>query len=130
VNFRDLRNFLALQIVAIAVAGLSFGLIGNRLLAASVAGGYFVLSGLYMVYTAYAWKDKWRTFMWYPLLAHVFAVSIPMVSTRFLQASLAFHEIKIWGLAGPQFHRLSTFVFSVLILATLFDLLRSMRANR
>lgn len=129
-NSRDLNIFLILQVMAIAVAGLSFSVFSSRLVAGSVAGGYFIASGLYMVFKAYAWDDKWRSLMWYPLLTHVFVISIPMVVTRFLQTSAAFHEIKIWGLQGPQFHKLSTLVFSVLVLSTLVDAFRARKPTQ
>ena len=123
-NRRDLFLFLGLQILAIAIAGLSFKIFESRLLAGAVAGGYFVLSGLFMVWRASHWADKWRSTAWYPLLTHVFLISIPMVISRFLQATQDFEEVRIFGLAGPQFHRLSTTIFMILVAGTTIDLIR------
>jgi hypothetical protein len=129
-NLRDLKTFLIIQLIAIAIAGLSFKLIDSRLLAGAVAGFYFVTSGLFMVLRAWRWGDKWASAMWYPLLIHVFVISIPMVIARFLQARLGFEEVRIWGLPGPVFHRLSSSVFMLLLLATVFDWIRVYRRTR
>lgn len=129
-NSRDLRTFLILQVIAIAIAGLSFNLIESRLLAGAIAGFYFVTSGLFMILRAWRWGDKWKSAVWYPLLAHVFVISIPMVVSRFLQAGMGFEDVQILGLPGPVFHRLSSSVFMLLILATVIDLFRVWRTHR
>jgi hypothetical protein len=124
-KWKELLVFLGLQVLAIAVAGLSFTLIENRLVAGAVAGSYFVSSGLYMVIRTHRYLGKWRLIYWYPLLVHVFLISFPMVVTRFLNSERAFEDIRILGMEGPVFHRLSTTVFSVLIIGTLIDLIRA-----
>ena len=123
-NWKELVLFVGLQILAIAVAGLSFSMIDNRLIAGAIAGSYFVTSGLYMVLRTWRYAGKWQLVYWYPLLVHVFVISIPMVVTRFLNTERAFEEVRILGLEGPVFHRLSTTVFSLLILGTLIDIAR------
>lgn len=129
-NKNELVLFLGLELLAIVVAGLSFSLIESRLIAGAVAGSYFVTFGLYMVLRTARYSGKWRLFYWYPLVIHVFVISIPMVITRFMNSDRAFEEVKIWGLEGPVFHRLSTFVFSLLIIGTLIDIFRAWRAGR
>jgi hypothetical protein len=47
-----------------------------------------------------------------------------MVITRFLHAGDAFADVRIWGLSGPLFHRLSGWVFACLILCTFINLAR------
>ncbi|HMN66905.1 MAG TPA: hypothetical protein PKC28_00040 [Bdellovibrionales bacterium] len=128
-NKKDLVMFLCLQACAVVVAGGSFALIEDRLWAGALAGSYFVLSGLFMVTRAVQWNDVWRSFCWYPLIAHVFGISIPMMVTRFAQAGLHFENVKILGLEGPAFHRLSTVIFGALVLGTLIDLARTWRAT-
>jgi len=125
----ELILFLGLQLMAIAVAGLSFSLIENRLIAGAVAGSYFVLFGLFMVLRTVRYAHKWRLIYWYPLLVHVFVIAIPMVVTRFMNSDKVFEEVRILGMEGPAFHRLSTTVFSLLILGTLIDIVRAKRAG-
>lgn len=129
-TYKELLVFLGLQILAIAVAGLSFSLIDNRLIAGAVAGSYFITSGLYMVVRTYRYSGKWHLIYWYPLLVHVFVISIPMVVTRFLNSERVFEDVHILGLEGPVFHRLSTTVFSLLIIGTLIDIARLWRSRK
>ncbi len=128
-NSRDLKLFLFLLVFAVIWAGGVFSAIESRMLAGALAGGYFLLSGLFMVWRAYKWKNVWRSVLWYPLIIHVFGISIPMVSLRFLQSQAAFENVSILGLAGPVFHRLSTLVFAALVIGTLIDLWKTKRAG-
>jgi hypothetical protein len=120
----QLNLFLALELFAVIWAGFVFSVLQSRLLAGALAGGYFVLSGLFMVGVALKWPKKWRSFLWYPLLIHVFVISIPMVGSRFWQWSQGFDQVQIFGLPGPIFHRLSTIVFGSLLLGTVIDRVR------
>ncbi|HUB63007.1 MAG TPA: hypothetical protein VL996_00895 [Methylocella sp.] len=124
VNRRDLYIFLGLELFAVVWAGAVFSLVSTRLLAAALAGGYFVLSALYMNWRAWNWPQFWRSATFYPLTVHLWGISLPMVITRFLHAKDAFADVRIWGLSGPLFHRLSVWVFGSLILCTFIDLAR------
>lgn len=123
-NRKDLLWFLALELLAVVWAGLVFRIFESRLVAGAMAGGFFVLSASFMAYRAYHWPDKWISPTWYAVLTHLFGISLPMVITRFLNAGVPFEQVRIWGLEGPVFHKLSTTVFSILMLATLVDLAR------
>lgn len=127
---RDITLFLILELLAIAVAGLSFALIESRLVAGFTAGAYFLGFGLFVLWKIARSGKMWRTLMTYPLLVHVFGISFPMLITRALTADRAFESVFILGLPGPVFHRLSTTVFSILILATLTDLWRAKQGDR
>ena len=121
--------FLGLELLAVAVAGASFALISSRLVAGLVAGAYFISSSAWMLGRIWRTPTRWRTWTLYPLLIHLFVVSLPMVITRLVHADAEFGDVRIWGLPGPVFHKLSTNVFGVLIAATVVDLIRAARAK-
>ncbi|MBV9531616.1 MAG: hypothetical protein JO283_11255 [Bradyrhizobium sp.] len=102
----------------------------SKLLAGALAGGYFVISGLAMLVMTNAWPDKWKSVTWYALFVHVFAVSIPMLASRFAHMTETFDEVRIFGIAGPVFHQISSGTFGLLIAGTVIDLLRSWRAAK
>ena len=124
---RDLILFLIVEASAVAVAGGAFAVIAPRLWAGLVAGFYFIASSSWMLKRVAAWPARWRALMTYPLLVHVFVISIPMVATRLLNAGADFDEVHVWGLPGPLFHRVSVNVFGVLVAATAVDLIRARR---
>jgi hypothetical protein len=124
-NRKDLLWFLGLELFAILWAGVAFALLPSKLLAGALAGGYFVLSGFYMLARVQRWPRKWQSCTWYFLLGHVFAISLPMLISRFVQRDIGFGDVRIWGLPGPVFHNVSTIVFSGLILATVVDWARA-----
>lgn len=129
-NQKDLTLYLALQVFAIVWAGAVFSFFEVKLLAGALAGSYFVLSGFFMVSRSWKWADKWKSFSFYPLLLHVFLISIPMVVSRFWQWSQGFEQVKILGLPGPLFHQLSSVVFMSLIAGTAIDKIRLGRKAR
>ncbi len=127
-NRKDFWLFLVLELIAIFWAGAVFRIFDSRLLAGAMAGSYFAGFGLFMLWRLVRAPDTRKYFSLYPLLIHVFVISLPMMAFRFYQYSAAFEDVKIWGLEGPVFHRLSTTVFSFLIVATIVDLIRSKKA--
>lgn len=129
-NRRDLILFLILQIVAIAWAGLVFRIFDSRLIAGFMAGLYFVGSGVYMLWRVGRWSDRVYSVTFYPLAVHVLLISVPMMVVRLAQTQSAFEDILIWGMPGPVFHRISTTVFMILIIATVIDLVRVSRSKK
>lgn len=125
---RDLVVFFILEIFAIIWAGALFSVLSSRMLAGGLAGGYFVVSGLFMLWKIRSWSAPWSALTTYVLIAHVFLISIPMLVTRWIQSSEEFSEVRIFGLPGPMFHQLSTLVFTLLIVCTVVDWIRYWRA--
>ena len=126
-NRRDLIFILVLELLAIAVAGLSFALISSKLIAGFVAGAYFVGFALVALDRVRRWPRALRSLTLYPLLVHLFVISIPLLVTRAIHADEGFVDLRVLGLSGPEFHRASTTVFGILIAATVVDLLRTFR---
>lgn len=129
-NKKDLIIFLVLELFAIAWAGLAFAVIESRLVAGMAAGSYFVFVGVYLLFKIWRWPNRWKVLTIYPALVHTFVISLPMMIVRLSSWALAFEDVRIWGLPGPVFHKLSTVVFTVLIVATLVDLARALSKSK
>lgn len=127
-NSRDLKIFFGLEVFAIIWAGVLFSVLPSKLVAGGLAGLYFVGSGLFMLYRAVQWPRHWSSLVWYVLLVHVFVISLPMLLGRFFNSDIPFEQLHIMGLSGPQFHQVSSIVFSGLMLATVIDWLRARAA--
>lgn len=119
--------FLVLEVLAVVIAGVAFSFL-NPLTAGMIAGAYFVNSGVFMLYRIVKWPERFRSFTLYPMLVHVFLVSIPMVVERARHMDRAFVDVKIWGIPGPVFHNISSIVFGIVVFATIADLTRARRA--
>ncbi len=126
-NRRELLLFLGLEIFGVFWAGIVFVVLPWKLMAGALAGAYFLFSGIFMLNKAVRWPDKWRSCMWYPALAQVFLISLPMLFVRYTHLNVDFSELSIMGLPGPVFHMLSSAVYMTLIASTLVDLARSWR---
>lgn len=125
---RQYLSFLIVEILVIFAVGGIFQLIANRLYAGMVAGSIFVSLGVWIVLGGVRSSKKgWSLFVG---LVHLFLIAIPMLSIRLLNASAEFQDVKIWGLPGPVFHKLSTWVYMVLIVATLADFVQAKRREK
>ena len=120
--------FLLAEIATIAIVVLIFRMIPDRLVGGAVAGSVFVLLGSWIVGTGLLIRPVRRSFTFYLGGLHLFFVALPMMITRFLNWAQAFSEIRVLGLPGPVFHRLSTFVYLAMIIGTTIDFWR-MRRN-
>lgn len=119
--------YLTCEVLAIVVAMLSFRFIHWRILAGVIAGVSFISVGFLII--APAWNHRHLIKTWgFPIaLVHLFGVALPMFIMRLSKPEVVFAELNIWGMAGPDFHRLSTNVYFVLMLATTVDLLLAFR---
>jgi hypothetical protein len=124
---RTYLAFLAGEIFTIVFAIMIFRSIENRIFAGAIAGSVFSLLGLWIVVTGLRRREMLRTGTFIAASIHLFAVALPMMITRLMNQALEFKDVLIWGLPGPVFHQLSTAVYMLLLLATVYDLWRNWR---
>lgn len=124
---RWFRNLLIAELAVIAAVMAIFRIIPTRLYAGAVAGTLFVALGAWIVVSGVRDRRVRRSASFALGAVHLFVISLPMMIVRFLNASSAFADVKIYGLAGPAFHQLSSVVYLLLILATLSDWYRFKR---
>lgn len=122
---KEFAVFLILELIAIAWAGAVFALFTSRLLAGALAGSYFLGFGLFLLLKLWRSGEPWKWLTFYPALIHVFVITLPMLITRWWYADQPFEQVHILGLEGPVFHKLSTYVFTGLLAATVIDLFRA-----
>jgi hypothetical protein len=91
------------------------------LVAGAIAGGVFIALGVFIVSFAIKWRLLLGTATFWLGCAHLFLVALPMVVIRLLNAEEQFSQVRIWGLSGPLFHRVSTGLYLVLMISTAFD---------
>ncbi len=110
------RAAFLLQVAAALMAAIIFpsGLVERRW-AGVIAGSGFVLTSLALAWVALRGHlgRMGRPDLWVGggAVAVLLGVSVPMLGARLWSWSDGFAEIKIWGLSGPQFHRLATWSY-------------------
>lgn len=124
---RWFRNLLILEFAVIGVVAAIFKIVTARLYAGAMAGTLFVALGVWIVFWGLRIQAVRRSASFVVGAIHLFLVALPMMIVRFLNVSAEFADVKIFGLSGPAFHRLSSVVYLLLIAATLFDWYRFRR---
>lgn len=127
---KDLILFLTLEVLSVVWAAACFTLIPAKVVAGALAGGFFLLSGLFMLARIVRWKKWWEAWVLYPLLIYLFGCTIPMLWVRFSSPRTDFAELKIFGLSGPEFHHVSSSVLGLLTLVTLAETMAAFLARR
>lgn len=122
------RTFFILEIVVILLVITTFKLVPTRIMAGAIAGSFFVVLGAWIFFSGLRDRQVLKSASFVMGTIHLFVVALPMMITRFLNASSAFTDIQILGLPGPLFHRLSTAVYFALMMATIFDWIRARKS--
>lgn len=117
---KELLLFLMLMVCNVVWAAGIFQLISVKI-AGLLAGGFFLATGLYMLWRILHWSRWWEAWTLYPLLIYVFGCTIPMLWARITHFSLAFKDVHVFGIPGPEFHHVSTSTFGLLFLVTLAE---------
>jgi hypothetical protein len=121
---KKLMIFLALEIVVLATVIMIFRLVPEKFVAGMVGGICFVSLGIGIGFQCRrSVRLRWSaTFL--AAMMHLFLTSLPLMLTRMMNYGTDFSEIRVLGLSGPTFHSFSSAVYMILILATVFDLIR------
>ena len=120
-KIKDLITFLILEVSSVVVAAVSFSMISTKVIAGAVAGSYFFLFSVFMLYRILHWPKFWTAWTLYPLCVFLFGVVIPMLWVRFTHFHQAFSEVQILGMSGPEFHHVSTSTIGLLMIVTLVE---------
>lgn len=118
----QIKIALAIQAVTVPFVILVFRLIEYRVLAASLAGGWFCLTGLIMMYLSARWPPKFRSPAFLLTTFFTLIVAFPMLVIRSLNWELPMNEIRIWGIRGDVFHGFSNISFLAMVAATFWQL--------
>lgn len=116
---------LAAELLIVAVVPIIFMKIHDRFSAGMVAGTIFIAVGVSIVVLGIKDIAFRKSLSFFAGLLHLFVSALPLFITRVINYSKGFDDVQVLGLPGPVFHRLSTTIFSILILTTVIDLARA-----
>jgi len=120
---------LFVELLVVAAAPVIFTTIQSRLIAGMMAGAIFVALGIFIVMIGVQNRAFRKTPTFWMGALHLFGSALPLLITRLMNFSAGFEDVRVFGLPGPVFHQVSTGIFALLMLATVFDLVRAWRAK-
>jgi hypothetical protein len=124
-----LYRLVAEIVVIVVVIGL-FQIIPNRLIAGVIAGSIFIGLGFYVVYPGIRDSVFRRTLSFWAAWAHLLLSAFPLFLTRLFHAGSSFEDVRVMGLPGPVFHKVSTTIYMIMLIATLADVVWFAMKNR
>lgn len=128
---RPLLKVLAIQILTVPLVIFIFKFSPSRQVGGLVAGTVFILGAAFMIFLLNRQRSLAMSRWLLGLFGmHLFLVAIPMVFVRLTNWDTEFEALKIWGLDGPQFHKLSERLYLVLILSTVFAIAKQWLTSR
>lgn len=129
-KWQDCIKALGLALAGGVLAGLSFSLIPSRLIAGAVAGVGFLIVGGYSLKISLKAPKPWIWVTLYTSVIHLFGISLPMIIVRWMDPSIPFAQMKVWGIPGHQFHFYSTNFYYTLMLGLALDGVRAWLVER
>lgn len=118
-------TILILEVLVVCAVIFLFSKV-DRQIAGLIAGFIFGILGLVIGFQLLRTRTlKSFTFLW--LFVYMFYSVIPMILNRLNSWNSDFTDVEIWGMSGPEFHKVSEKIYLILILATLIDLVITRR---
>lgn len=113
--------FLFLELIVVFAVMAIFRWIESRFAAGMVAGGIFIALGLSIFVYGLKTPPFRRSATFLVGSFYLFFSAFPLLVSRGLNADMEFRDLYVWGMAGPVFHRVSTAIYMVLLVATFVD---------
>jgi hypothetical protein len=120
-------RLLCAEILTIALVICLFKMIDDRFKAGMIAGGFFVALGAWILLKGLRDQNFRRSATFWAGCAHLFLSALPLLITRTMYSQESFSNVTIMGMTGPVFHRFSTGIYFVMMLATGYDVFRTSR---
>lgn len=122
---KDLKLFLVLEVMTVPAVILIFKSIESRVTAGLIAGSLFIALGVFLFFKNLSWVNYLRSPVFWFVVIHLFFIAIPLLLFRTLNLDTPFEELKIIGIPGPTFHRISENVFTVLVVMTVAEFVQA-----
>lgn len=104
-----------MQVIGLIFAALIFQFGLDPRVAGVIAGSTFIAIGVYALWVSWLERrNRHFTLAVFGLsVVHLLGVALPMLGFRILNWNEPFSKVAVWGLAGPEFHSLSTRLYGV-----------------
>ena len=112
---------LLAELFVIVLVPVIFHFVTNRLHAGIIAGSIFIALGFYVIWPGIQNAVGRRALSFWAGCLHLSISAFPLFLTRLMQADSKFEDVRILGMSGPDFHRFSTVIYSLMLVATVVD---------
>jgi hypothetical protein len=112
---------LVLEILAV-IAVMSLFQFVDKQISGLLGGFIFSLLGVFIGFRLLRAQVFYKSATFWWLFVYMFYSVLPLLLARLTNWGVAFDELKIWGISGPDFHLVARNIYLVLIAATLIDL--------
>jgi hypothetical protein len=129
VRIAALKKFILAEILLLISVIMLFKFLDSQV-AGTIAGMGFLILGLLILYFTTRLATPWNSLLRWAALLYLFGSVLPILTGRLMNWGTEFRDILIFGISGPQFHRISEILYLLLIGATVFELLKLKRAAR
>jgi hypothetical protein len=120
-SFRWWLSLLALQIFGVAWAILIFASPIPKSTAGLLAGGVFVLVGLYPLWLLRKESQRGRWVIFWSSLIFLLVSAVPILGLRLAFWGQDFSTLTLFGIKTPQLHAWSESFYMAMLISTLWD---------
>jgi len=124
------RNYLSLEALVILLVILSFRMIPDKKTASMVTSFLFIGSTLGILYWETRYPDYRKRASFWGALGFLLLSALPVFFMRIFNWDLAFDDILVAGVSGAEMHKISNYIFMMMMLCFFVDSYRERLKER
>lgn len=130
--FKNIKywQMIVFQVIVVIGVILLFRTIPDKKVASVFASLLFIILSGSLSYIEFQKPKPWINPLFLSALFFLVVIALPLPIFRFLNWDKDFSEIKIWGLDGPVFHRISNYFFILMLVATVWNVFLNKNPNK
>lgn len=109
---------------------LLFKVFESRETAGLVAGALFLATGGFVTVAEYLWGRRMGSVALWAALVFLVCAAIPIMGLRLAHPGAEFSELSLLGVAGPVFHKISSWLFFAMLAGVVVEGLRDFRSGK
>jgi hypothetical protein len=115
------RNYISLEAVVIFLVLLTFRVVPDKKLASVITSIFFIGSSVGIMIWEMKYPGYKKRISFWGCAGFLLLSAIPIFLMRILNWNLSFEEIQFAGISGAEMHKLSTYVFFLLMVCFFVD---------
>lgn len=115
------RNYLSLEALVVVLVILAFKVIPDKKMASMLTSALFILSTLAIIYWESRYPDFQKRPSFWGAVTFLVVSALPIFAVRLIYWDLPFDEIRVGGITGAEMHKISNYVFILMLVSFFID---------
>ena len=115
------RNYMSIEAVVILLVLATFKVVPDKKIASLITSFFFIASSVGILMWEMKYPGYKKRISFWGVIGFLLLSALPIFLMRVLNWNLSFEEIQFAGISGAEMHKLSTYVFFLLMICFFVD---------